>query len=59
MDLLKHYAESSSDDEPLEPISKRVAIGSLAPEVDISDLQLIKHQEEANRFARETNIDCR
>lgn len=38
MDLLKNYAESSGDDEPQAPVTKRVAIGSLAPEVDISDL---------------------
>jgi hypothetical protein len=38
MDLLKNYAESSGDDEPQAPVTKRVAIGSLAPDVDISDL---------------------
>lgn len=41
MDLLKHYAESlgeSGEEELPEPLPKRVAIGTLAPEVDISDL---------------------
>jgi len=31
-------------------------ISSLAPDVDITDLQLVKKQEELTRFQRETEI---
>ena len=66
MELLKAYSESShsdhsdhdpsQDDHVQEPPSIRLALGSLAPEVDISDLQLAKHQADLSRFQRETEI---
>jgi hypothetical protein len=63
MDLLKKYAESSaSDEEPVKEatkVQKTMHIGSLAPEVDITDLQLVKQQQEMTRFARETKIETK
>ena len=59
MELLRQYAQSSGEEDDVEPMPRRVAVGTLAPEVDISDLQIAKLQDEASRFTRATKIESK
>lgn len=75
MDLIKNYTQlsESESDEQAEVATKEIKqdvilgsdfkpsiiIDSLAPEVDISEMQLQVKQNELTRFQRETKIDIK